>query len=983
MKRFLIGFFIIFYCTHVHCATARRTTTTPATPTITAKRTTTNTRATSGARAAKTTATAQKNVAARAATNTRTVKATPTKNTVSARAGATQKVIDSGTKVATATKNTVVNEICLEKYNGCIDSFCMIDNENGGRCVCSDKKQSFDSYLNDIEELNLRSYEMATSGVETLELGTNIDDITEMTNSAIARIDAGKKRSLVDLSMWNQKEEQQNNTYGSSELDGKTGDELYATVHKICEEKIPECTNDMPMLKMMYKKQIDSDCAAYENSLKQQKTKAQQNLDAAQRALRETAKEQFENANKYDLGQCAIKFRECMQTTGGCGDDFSGCATTMATDNTNIRKSTKKSKRYTIQGALSSIEISTSTYDTLVAKKPMCESVTKQCVRVADQVFDTFLRDIAPTIRNAELIAEDKLRQNCVINISNCFQQACKDNIDPNDPDGSYDMCLSRPETMLNVCKIPLEACGINATQESTAQESQIWEFITARLSSMRVDACTTQIKECLQSTDICGKDYTQCIGLDIDSVVAMCPIDKLVACDSSSYLGDQNKKTSYIYNVAQGLLLNIDNKFLEQCQNAVQTKMIEICGSTNNCFPEINEHIGTNSLYTQQKSDGDYLIDGLILFGNINMRPNTDNTTTSTPYIVSYDLNQPDKNSSDYNTHTRIEQTVIADIQNELNRKMSILTSDPTIDMCINGRDMSQISRGSGRDKQRFPNLLIPYANTMFDSLITMAKNNYDLKYANEFSKANSLSEQYKNTLFCNAMIPSNKNKFDVAHVENSGIKEYTDYHVLITGTHNQNLLNAIKQGQQHENIIYVSETVGTEGLASNSKDKFNQVNAAVTRKSEIAREVISAVYEPGPQVCRITKTIYACTGYSAAYNEESESYSVGVEAKVMGSGGSTTVSESESSKTYQGKTCSTYAEPLITEQLINFADNNVIAGQITRSNITSMTINNTTTTNSTSNGWSLSLSADTNTGTSVTNNVKGNMNQTNINTK
>ena len=977
MKRFLIGFFIIFYCTHVHCATARRTTTTPATPTITAKRATTNTRATSGARAAKTTATAQKNVAARAATNTRTVKATPTKNTVSARAGTTQKVINSGTKVATATKNTVVNEICLEKYNGCIDSFCMIDNENGGRCVCSDKKQSFDSYLNDIEELNLRTYEMATSGVETLELGTNIDDITEMTNSAIARIDAGKKRSLVDLTMWNQ-EEQQNNTYGSSELDGKTGDELYATVHKICEEKIPECTNDMPMLKMMYKKQIDSDCAAYENSLKQQKTKAQQNLDAAQRALRETAKEQFENANKYDLGQCAIKFRECMQTTGGCGDDFSGCATTMATDNTNIKKSTKKSERYVIQGTMSGIEISASTYDTLVAKKPMCESVTKQCVRVADQVFDTFLRDIAPTIRNAELIAEDKLRQNCVINISNCFQQACKDNIDPNDPDGSYDMCLSRPETMLNVCKIPLEACGINAAQESTAQESQIWEFITARLSSMRVDACTTQIKECLQSTDRCGKDYTQCIGLDIDSVVAMCPIDKLVACDSSSYLGDQNKKISYIYNVAQGLLLNIDNKFLEQCQNAVQTKMIEICGNTTNCFTDKNEYVGTTSLRTQKQTNGDYLIDGTILFGNINMRQNPD--PNGAPYIVSYDLPY---NESNKEKHTRIENTVIADIQNELNRKISILESDPVIDMCVNGRDMSQISRSARRDDARFPNLLAPYATTMFDSLITMAKNNYDLKYANEFSTANSLSEQYKNTLFCNAMVSTQKDSWEINNLQNSGIKEISDYHVLIAGTHDQNILDAIKQGQSQEHVIYVEETVGTAGLDPNSNDKFSQVNAAVTRKSEIAREVISAVYEPGPQVCRITKTIYACTGYSAAYNEESESYSVGVEVMVLGSGGGTTVSESESSKTYQGKTCSTYAEPLITEQLINFADNNVIAGQITRSNITSMTINNTSTTNSTSNGWSLGLSADVDTGTSVTNNVKGNMNQTNINTK
>ena len=50
---------------------------------------------------------------------------------------------------------------------------------------------------------------------------------------------------------------------------------------------------------------------------------------------------------------------------------------------------------------------------------------------------DTFLREVAPQVKSAELIAEDNARQNCVANISTCFQQACRDNIDPSDPDGS------------------------------------------------------------------------------------------------------------------------------------------------------------------------------------------------------------------------------------------------------------------------------------------------------------------------------------------------------------------------------------------------------------------------------------------------------------------------------------------------------------------------------------------------------------------
>ena len=426
-----------------------------------------------------------------------------------------------------------------------------------------------------------------------------------------------------------------------------------------------------------------------------------------------------------------------------------------------------------------------------------------------------------------------------------------------------------------------------------------------------------------------------------------------------SRLVTDWDEKLAYVYNVAQGLLLNIDNTFLEQCLNAVQTKMLEICGDTVNCFTDRNEYIGTNSLRTQHLKNGDYLIDGLILFGNINMKHPTDADNDTGRYVVSYDMDAKD-NADAASVYDRIRHTVVADIQNELNRKMSILMSDPTVDMCINGRDMSQITRGAGRDSERFPNLLMPYAATMFDSLVTMAKQNYNVKYANEYSTANSLSEQYKNTLFCNAMIDIDTGNSEMMQ-QGSGVKEFTDYSVLIAGTFDQNLLDAIEAGAQNEKVISVAETVGTEGLGG-GKDKFSQVNQAVTRQSEIAREISSAVYEPGPKVCRITKTIYACTGYQAAYNEESESYSVGVEVgvSVMGTGANvgTTTSESESSKTYQGKTCSTYAEPLITEQLINFADENVLAGQITRSNLTSMTIDNSSYITSTDNLIEFSLS-------------------------
>ena len=572
---------------------------------------------TTAARAAVNTRTAPRAAAPTATTGGRTTAARSAKpaattaqpKTVAARA-ATQKVIGSGTKVAGAAKNIVVSEECQAKYDGCMDAFCMLDNESGGRCLCSNRNEELDFILNEIEKLDEQSYQMATLGVEKLEMGADADEAIAAANAvadSLKRPEAKKSaREALDLSAWNVIDDDvtEDEVFDVSSsgkmmtpIDGKTGDALHLAAADLCKAQIPECAKDINMLQMMYGQRIKSDCAAYENSLKQRKTQSAQKLQTAERALREAALEQYQNANKFDLGQCTIKFKECMQTTAGCGNDFSSCASVVASDTTNVRKSSSNSNmNYKIEGAVTHIEISASTYDTLVAKKPLCENVTKQCTKVASQVWDTFLKEVAPQLKSAELIAEDDARQNCIGNISECFQKACKDTMDPKDPDGSYDMCLSRPETMLNVCKVPLNACGIDATSASAAQKSQIWDFVVARLNAIKVDACTTEVKECLTAEDVCGKDYLNCIGLDNYTIINMCHRDKLTACYSRG--GSEDDQTEYIYSVVQGLMLNIDNEFLAQCQKAADEAMIKVCGDTQNCDSmTITEGVGANAL--------------------------------------------------------------------------------------------------------------------------------------------------------------------------------------------------------------------------------------------------------------------------------------------------------------------------------------------------------------------------------------------------
>ena len=721
--------------------------------------------------------------------------------TVAARAGVTQKVIGSGTKVAAAAKNVVVNEECQQKYEGCMDAFCMMDNASGGRCLCSNKNAEYDAILAEIEKLDQQSYQMATFGVERIEMGTDADAAIAAANAAANSVlneskqigEDGKKtsRRTLDLSMWDDTDmdlEDISDVFGSANADGfsdKTGDELHLAAANLCVAQIPECKADIDMIKLIYSQRIKSDCTAYENSLKQQQKSSQQKLQTAERALREAALDQLKTANKYDLGQCTIEFKKCMQTTGGCGNDFAGCAVAAAMDATNVVKSTskktKKNSTYQIKGTVTNIEISASTYDNLMAKKPLCESITKSCVAVADQVWDTFLREVAPQMKNAELIAEDNARQNCIGNISSCFLKACKDNMDPKDPDGSYDMCLTRPANMLNVCKVPLNACGIDASSEKAAEESGIWDYVLAALAAQRVDSCTTAVKECLTSEDRCGKDYTQCIGLDTDSIMRMCPYNKLTGCQKK--YGNDNIAGDAVYdeiaNMVQGIMLNIDNNFLTACQNALNESMIKVCGDTENCNElTVDKNIGARSLEYQiceknsDKDISDETSDILIAqMYNKNCR------STQAQIQDSELLNESSrgqfagvikgtidwskvKHSTEITEEkedgTQDVKTVatyfdISDLENEMITKEAMedlmvlknnidmafktIESDPTVQYCMTGRTVQGMKvadqfKDIKGDRARFPNLTEQIRGVIINVALKTARSNYEKKY-------------------------------------------------------------------------------------------------------------------------------------------------------------------------------------------------------------------------------------------------------------
>lgn len=690
-----------------------------------------------------------------------TTKPTATQKTVSARAATTQKVINTGTKVAGATENTLVSKECQDAFYGCMDSFCMLDNASGGRCRCSDKINELDKVQEDILKLDEQSYAMATEGVERINMGDTADEIIANAKAAADKVtnkeeESKKKVRTLDLSAWN------NNIFGedsedlfdaldmsssSTELD-KTGKALYTSSAKMCLGQMPtECRSSLQMLQNVYAQKIKSDCMAYENSLKQQKNASAQKLQAAEKALRDAALDKYQEQNKYGLGQCQLRYAQCMKETAGCGDDYSGCVTLAAAENVKSSgQSTKKAKQTTIKGTLSSIKLAASTIDQLNSKKPICDDeVLKYCVNVKDKVWDAFLVEAAPALKSAELVAEDKLRQNCITDVAQCFQSGCKAQFDPSREMGQYDMCLSEPELLVDLCKVKLEPC-LEATGGSLTDldGSRLWLGVKAMLNAMRVDTCTLEVKDCIEG--ICGSDFATCVGMTPDSIADLCPVDKLTACMEKN---DAGTVREYIADIAQGYALQINDALATQCENAARAAMVKVCGDADTCDglelgsisfdgllkPMLCKADATDCSNNANGFDQSEILKGEVT-AQITNRVNINAVGVENgkfEYLVSEQ--QSEQQSPGYvKKDDAVITDLLAGLTRVVNNKIKVMEQDKVVDQCMHGRNERGFSKSivntkvkSSSVKQEYNNLLASYEDIIRDKALQLLKQKYE----------------------------------------------------------------------------------------------------------------------------------------------------------------------------------------------------------------------------------------------------------------
>jgi ribosomal protein L23 len=407
-------------------------------------------------------------------------------------------------------------------------------------------------------------------------------------------------------------------------------------------------------------------------------------------------------------------------------------------------------------------------------------------------------------------------------------------------------MCLTNPDALEGACKVEIDPCKKSVPN--------IMTYVTARLASMRVDSCTREFKECLTSEDRCGADYTQCVGLDTDTIVEMCPVDKLPGCKYDPN-GVDNKDYDVYKNlekIATGIFLNIDNNLLSACQKAVQSKVLEVCGSLSECdaFDDDNL-IGTDSLISSTNANGNTVIEGLMNIGALKLKE--DNNT--------YTINYADVSN---NTKPGIK-AAINSIENKALQKVNVLNSDLTITRCISGRgdgwrDWRYKTAGSGDnqgtgDSVGFPNLLNSYTQMIFNSALDKAKSNYSAKYDEMVAAALKAQSDDEKRMICIAMAYSP----DSLECDSEGVcvtKDNGSLSELLEGMYSSDTDSGLTDGG-YKLVIKQADLTKKLELMSKNKGSIVVKNGYDEMISMVTTE---AYYDASSGTCTITTTTTQC---------------------------------------------------------------------------------------------------------------------------
>ena len=146
-----------------------------------------------------------------------------------------QSAIQGGTSVRAKVAATgVFSQECYDTYYGCMDQFCIMDNEDGGSCACSDKNAEYEKRLLKVKEILVEAERIKTEEVERVQAGANADIIFNGTreygkDGDVVKVTDKKNKKKDLLAMWDdassdEDEDEDEFVDEQDSLAGKTGD---------------------------------------------------------------------------------------------------------------------------------------------------------------------------------------------------------------------------------------------------------------------------------------------------------------------------------------------------------------------------------------------------------------------------------------------------------------------------------------------------------------------------------------------------------------------------------------------------------------------------------------------------------------------------------------------------------------------------------------------------------------------------------------
>jgi len=286
----------------------------------------------------------------------------------------------------------------------------------------------------------------------------------------------------------------------------------------------------------------------------------------------------------------------------------------------------------------------------------------------------------------------------------------------------------------------------LSADEKSVTKDpGNLWNFVVAKLAAMRVDACTEQVKEILLRDTVCGERYANCLGLGLVDVQDMVPNDSLTACrqNGQSVTKEDWLITGKVGSIVQGVMLDVDNRMLEICQELATEAFGQLCTGDKStgidemtCDLPFQDDFGTTTLAkTENQTARTAEITGLIDFSKISYTSgSTAAGATETSDVTN---NYPTISTSVSGT---VETGVFAKFKSQLEMVTEqFRTLDPRVSFCTEGRDLSQVkSRTDGqttgdrtKTEARFPRMLDPYITLILQAGVSHASVNYDKKLA------------------------------------------------------------------------------------------------------------------------------------------------------------------------------------------------------------------------------------------------------------